>query len=53
MVELLVFGITILIFASMIGISMVAFRIAIKSLVEVKVLADEVKLLKNGIKKVK
>ncbi len=53
MVELLVFGITILIFASMIGISMVAFRIAIKSLIAVKVLQEEVKVLKKPIKKVK
>jgi hypothetical protein len=53
MVELLVFGITILIFASMIGISMVAFRIAIKSLIAVKMLEEEVKVLKKPIKKVK
>jgi hypothetical protein len=53
MIELLVFAITILIVASMIGISMVAFRIAIKSLIAVKVLEEEVKVLKKPIKKVK
>jgi len=53
MIELLIFFLAILIFASIIGISMVAFTIAFKSLIKVKVLETELTELKQKIKKVK
>jgi hypothetical protein len=53
MIELLILFLVILIFASMISISMVAFTIAFKSLIKLKVLEDELTELKQKLKKVK
>jgi hypothetical protein len=51
--ELLVLALTVLIFGSMIGISMVSFTIAMKCLVKTNLLEEEILQLKNQSKKIK